>query len=235
MNTMLKRLLSVAVALVMVIGLMPWNAASVYATEETTADTSWYDAEQSEFTIDTAAELLGLAQLASENNFAGKTIILGDDISLADIAWTPIGTSTVAFAGTFDGNDKTISDMTLTTTGNGGFFAYLCGAVKDLTVSGSITSSGGVTGGIAANIKSGASLSNVDCNVNITHTAGSNNGGIVGLILDKGTYTIEDCSYNGTFTGTKSDNIGGILGNANGKGSTINITNCNWKLFIIIW
>ena len=31
---MLKRLLSLAVALFMVIGLMPWNAASVYATEE---------------------------------------------------------------------------------------------------------------------------------------------------------------------------------------------------------
>ena len=120
MSTMLKRLLSVAVALVMVIGLMPWNAASVYATEETTADTTWYDAEQSEFTIDTAAELLGLAQLAKENSFAGKTIILGDDISLAGIAWTPIGTSTTAFAGTFDGNDKTISDMSLTTKGNGG-------------------------------------------------------------------------------------------------------------------
>ena len=75
-----------------------------------------------------------------------------------------------------------------------------------------VSSSGGVTGGIAANIKSGASLSNVASNVNITHTAGSNNGGIVGLILDKGTYTIENCSYNGTFTGTKSDNIGGILG-----------------------
>ena len=39
MDTMLKRLLSLAVALVMVIGLMPWNAASVYATEEETEET----------------------------------------------------------------------------------------------------------------------------------------------------------------------------------------------------
>ena len=227
MSTMLKRLLSLAVALVMVIGLMPWSAANVYAAEETTADTTWYVAEQSEFTIDTAAELLGLKELAKENNFAGKTVILGADISLAGIDWTPIGTSTVAFAGTFDGNNKTVSDMSLTIKGNGGFFAYLCGQVKDLTVSGSITSSAGAVGGIAGNIKSGASLSNVVSNVNITHTAGSNSGGVVGLILDKGTYTIENCSYNGTFTGAKSSGVGGILGNANGKGSTINITNCS--------
>ena len=39
MDTMLKRLLSLAVALVMVIGLMPWNAASVYATEAVPEET----------------------------------------------------------------------------------------------------------------------------------------------------------------------------------------------------
>ena len=39
MDTMLKRLLSLAIALVMVIGLMPWNAASVYATEEIPEET----------------------------------------------------------------------------------------------------------------------------------------------------------------------------------------------------
>ncbi|MBQ6840121.1 MAG: hypothetical protein IJO45_05470, partial [Oscillospiraceae bacterium] len=39
MDNLLKRVLSLAVALVMVIGLMPWNAASVYATEETPVET----------------------------------------------------------------------------------------------------------------------------------------------------------------------------------------------------
>ena len=39
MDTMLKRLLSFAVALVMVLGLLPWNAAGVYATEEVSEET----------------------------------------------------------------------------------------------------------------------------------------------------------------------------------------------------
>ena len=38
MDNMLKRLLSLAIALVMVIGLMPWNAVSAYATEAVPAE-----------------------------------------------------------------------------------------------------------------------------------------------------------------------------------------------------
>ena len=39
MDKTLKRLLSIALALFLVIGLMPWNAVGVYATEEVPAET----------------------------------------------------------------------------------------------------------------------------------------------------------------------------------------------------
>jgi hypothetical protein len=66
------------------------------------ADTSWYTAGQSVFTLDTAAELAGLAALVNggTDSFAGKTVLLGADIDLQNYEWTPIGgaSSMQAFA-----------------------------------------------------------------------------------------------------------------------------------------
>ena len=92
-----------------------------------TADTKWYndnpDAE--EFTINTAEELAGLAELAgphsSDVTFSGKTVKLGENIILNEGVlsaekklnegnfreWTPIS----YFAGTFDGQGHTISGL----------------------------------------------------------------------------------------------------------------------------
>ena len=48
------------------------------------AVTSWYNASQSSFTISTAEQLAGLAQLVnSGTNFSGKTVALASDIDLA--------------------------------------------------------------------------------------------------------------------------------------------------------
>ena len=47
-------------------------------------DLSWYDGTDTEFTITTARQLAGVAELVNSNttDFAGKTIRLGADISL---------------------------------------------------------------------------------------------------------------------------------------------------------
>ena len=92
------------------------------------ADTSWYKEEQNLFTIDTAAELAGLALLVNSKDnsqtFTGKTINLGADIDLLGLEWIPIGfinetTELTAaeygynnvFKGNFDGNNHTISNL----------------------------------------------------------------------------------------------------------------------------
>ena len=92
-----------------------------------TADTEWYDKnpEASEFTITTAEELAGLAELAgplsSDVTFSGKTVKLGANIILNEGVlnadkelnegdfheWTPID----GFSGTFDGQGHTISGL----------------------------------------------------------------------------------------------------------------------------
>lgn len=60
-------------------------------------DLSWYDGTDTEFTITTARQLAGVAELVNSNtaDFAGKTIRLGADISLLRYEETgkPGGTS----------------------------------------------------------------------------------------------------------------------------------------------
>ena len=56
------------------------------------AKTDWYNDTESEYTLNTAEELAGLASLVnSGTSFAKKTVKLGSDIDLKGIEWTPIG------------------------------------------------------------------------------------------------------------------------------------------------
>ncbi len=86
-----------------------------------TADTSWYNDTDTEFEIDSAEDLAGLAKLVDDgNNFAGKTVKVTKDINLyvedengEPISFEPIGSFSddVAFEGTFDGQGHTISNL----------------------------------------------------------------------------------------------------------------------------
>lgn len=111
------------------------------------ADVSWYDESKTNFSIATAEQLAGLAQLVNEgNSFVGKVITLEKDIDLLNAQrqtqnWTPIGSYTSAdenrgFAGTFQGNNKTIFGLTIIAPEqNGlGLFGYLRGTVSDLNL-----------------------------------------------------------------------------------------------------
>lgn len=81
----------------------------------------------------------------SGNSFDGKTVKLGADIDLAGIDWTPVGqTGATQFKGTFDGNNKTLSNLNINSVGtddegfySSGLFGWLNGAiVKNLKIEG---------------------------------------------------------------------------------------------------
>lgn len=75
-------------------------------------DTSWYNAEKTEFTLNTANEFAGLLKLVNEgNDFTGKTINLSNDISLENSSWASIGNESNQFNGKFDGNSAVISNL----------------------------------------------------------------------------------------------------------------------------
>ncbi len=95
------------------------RSEGVYEVVEVTnwieiADTNWYNGNDTEFTLTTAEQLAGLAALVNGGNkFAGKTIYLGANIDLAGLYWTPIGNSSDYFSGNFDGNNFTVSNLSI--------------------------------------------------------------------------------------------------------------------------
>lgn len=152
-----------------------------------------------DLTITTVEDLIAFEQAVNAGNtYDGKLVVLNNDIDLAGVNWKPIGNVTsypgITFAGTFDGQNHTISNMTtsdnLANYATAGFFGSSKGTIKNLTLT---------------NVK-----------VNSTHYAGA----ICGYTSNE--LKIENCKVNGgTITSTpeligseydNGDKVGGILG-----------------------
>lgn len=179
------------------------------------------------------------------NDYAGRTVVLGDniDLSLQDINWTPIGTGTrsgsgytgKAFKGTFDGRGFTISGLTIDATVAGvnvddayGLFGVIDGAtVTNLTLANvHITvNRGECVGGVVGLMVNGSTVSNIEMDVGSGITAVRGLGGIVGRMTISG--TIENCVNEASINGSGA-NVGGIVGAAyyTAVGSEMYITNC---------
>ena len=191
----------------------------------------------SPFRISTEKELQDLAkQVAAGNTYSGKYFQLTKDIALTN-AWTPIGTATYAFRGSFDGNGKTISGM----TANGdyiGLFGYVgSGAViqnlklTDIDMDGIY-----YVAGLAAYVDAGSgSVTISNCQVSGSVYAegenedgdeyGSYGGGIVAYAnATNGTVTIKDCTMSGRCDG--DTNVGGIIGCGQSSGHKLKLQNC---------
>ena len=100
-----------------------------------------------EIEIGTAEELAAFATSVSDGSkdgYAGKTVVLTNDIDCTDIEWTPIGTMNLEnmedrscmFQGVFDGQGHKISNVTYTTDTpvcGVGIIGMNLGEVKNLT------------------------------------------------------------------------------------------------------
>lgn len=124
---MKKKFLSVFFCLCMVFALTP---VTVFAAENTvdtwdgSVDTSWYDANSTEFHITTAEQLAGISQLASEKNlnFEDVTLNLTIDVNLSGYSWTPIK----KFSGIFNGGNHTVYNMYVEQTDGQSGFLSIC-------------------------------------------------------------------------------------------------------------
>lgn len=196
--------------------------------------------------ISSPVELIAFRKSVNNgNDYAGRTVVLGDniDLSLQDINWTPIGTGTrsgsgytgKAFKGTFDGRGFTISGLTIDATVSGanvddayGLFGVIDGAtVTNLTLANvHITVNGGeCVGGVVGLMVNGSTVSNIEMDVGSGITAVRGLGGIVGRMTISG--TIENCVNEASINGSDA-NVGGIVGAAyyTAVGSEMYITNC---------
>ncbi|MBQ8849740.1 MAG: hypothetical protein IJ011_05375 [Clostridia bacterium] len=197
-----------------------------------TADTTWYDANKSEYVLYTAAELAGLSKLVNEgNNFSGKTVKLGADIDLSNKAWTPIGRmintsgtgENSTFKGNFDGQGHTVYNLNVDTvddvddTNKGaGLFGAITGNISNVNVVGATIKTAHWAGAIAGSIEGSITNCSVD-NVSINclpELIGEewDNGDKAGAIVGYATNgTITNCKV-GNATITAYRDMGAIAG-----------------------
>ena len=173
----------IAVFVLVAAAIFSVSAAPVLAAPAS-PDISWYNTTSKDFTISTAAQLAGLAQLvnAKSDDFGNKKINIGVNIDLsAFTSWTPIGNSSAPFKGAFDGKSHTIRNLSINaSTGPAGLFGK---------------------------IGAGASVENLNLKgIDIKDITGDA-GGIAGV--NEG--IIKKCSVTGVIKGTGS--AGGIAGN----------------------
>jgi hypothetical protein len=227
------------------------EAAEESGVTTITPSYDWYDNSSSStnYTISTVADLVGLANIVngtdsrSADTFSGKTITLEKSIDLKDVDWTPIGTvvfdssgdiddsSSHPFAGTFDGGEKIIQNLTYETSDvSAGVFGYVTGTVQNLKVEDvSITntsSDGNATaaGGVIATLKNGKAINIIVLSGSVSCSLRA--GGIIGDV--RGTSaTVSDCINYATVSGSKY--TGGITGathDLNIRISSTEIKNC---------
>ena len=130
--------------------------------------------------------------------------ILGNDIDLTGISFSPIGSAS-AFNATFDGNGHQILSWNYTSTDgtDTGFFASLNGTVQNLTLVNLNISGAGLVGGLAA--EASGTLTNDHTTGTVTST-GNSAGGLVASSYA----TVTSCSSAATVHGAQ--NAGGLIG-----------------------
>ena len=213
----MKKILSIALALLMLIPLAVFDTGAAAVT----ADTSWYNASQNEFVITTASQLMGIASAGTD--FAGKTVKLGADItvntgdasswlySAPETSWTPI----YGFAGTFDGQGHTVSGLYSQRSSDAGLFSDVAqtAVIKNFRLVNSMfRTTSSTVGGVASS--GGGTFENIYCSAVIS-SGQYNAGGILGSAT-KETVTVRNCWFDGKITLTMRY-AAGIVGNGNGK------------------
>lgn len=200
------RALSLLLALLMVLGLLPGTAMAAEGEDA--------------ILISTAEEL---AAFRDRVNSGENTldVVLTADIELSG-DWTPFnpndGYVASAYAGTFDGNGHTISGLSVNATAaNQGLFGVINGAtIKNLKIEGHVTSSNNYVGGIVGKIQQGT-IENCSFSGGVTTTkSGSYAGGIAGYAGNTASQTavITGCVNMSNVTGEARGVVGGIVGYA---------------------
>lgn len=138
--------------------------------------------------------------------------VSGSDATSQKYKWTPIGTDSSKYTGTFDGNGHTISGLYINSmAANTGMFGRIgsSAVVKNLTLADSvIRSTKNYTGAITGYIDDAASVTNCHTKNSVQVSAAVYTGGITGYQDD--TSTLTRCSNAAEVTG--ANNVGGISG-----------------------
>ncbi|MDD7071386.1 MAG: DUF6562 domain-containing protein [Candidatus Egerieousia sp.] len=170
------------------------------------------------------------------NSFSGKTVLLDADIDLQNQNWTPVGqTGATQFLGTFDGQGKTIKNLTVETVATGehyssGLFGWLNSAtVKNLRITNATIAGHHNVGTIAGYLEtSGCTIANchvsdatISCKRANEAADGDKCGGIVGHAGNTGVL-VKDCTVTNS-----SISAGRDAGQVVGAAPVVNVVNCS--------
>lgn len=160
----------------------------------------------------------------------GGTVALLKDVDLGNVEWEP-----VSFAGAFDGQNKTISNLTINKprVSNTGFITLLNGSFANVTIKNATVTGGECTGIIAARSGgTGALAENITITgtikVETTHSGYARAGGVVGgwaygnyrnITIDGVDASVSYIKHTG---GGDGRYVAGIVGHADGVESYVN-------------
>ena len=191
----------------------------------------------------TISSVKGLKDLAANvnggNNFAGKTIILANDIDLQNETWLCIGTEANPFSGTFNGNGKTIKNLTIieeeAKEGKAfiGFFGYAKNAtIKNATFENvnlniaclDIDHSQGHIGAVAGSLEGTSTIENVTVKgeIKVESTVTANGASRVAVVAGGNSYgnvtmkNVHVIANEGSYI-KANNNLGALAGQLQGK------------------
>lgn len=176
--------------------------------------------------IDTAAKLAYWS--ANPDAYVSCYVRLDANIDLNGKNFTPIS----SFSGTFDGNNCTISNLYIPSTGSTlGFFKTAIGTIKNLTFKDAqvaTNSTANTARGIFVATAKDGILNIENCHVINGKARGNTEG--VGLFVGNGagncTVNFKNCTASGELFGTGNCNLGAFLGGVTKSGSKSNYENC---------
>lgn len=236
------------------------SMASTLVVDSTSVDASGIegsgDSATDAYTFSTAAQLRAFAMSVNDGTLDtnGKFFALGAPITLSG-EWTPIGTSEHPFEGSFDGNGKAITGLSIDDNkteegdyekGGVGFFGTVSIAgnqtIENMNVSGSIKAyrlpAGGLIGRVMdSDENTGTGALSISESVNNVSVTGDNcAGGFVGYTDTTTNVTIVNCQNKATIKATGENTeqddttddgkAGGIVGAMDTASAKLTLQNC---------
>ena len=212
-NTLNKRLWRILSAMLVIAMILTSVSIPAFAADKTDVSAMTEFSENTDvssadvFKISSADALKALANAVKDDSgngsytMSGKTFYLANDIDLNGAEFTPIANVQYVadgFAGTFDGNYYKITGLNI---------------------------SSGVSGIGLFGTVNGATIKNIEVVGNVSGSS-AYVGGIIGKTQTNA--MVQNCSFSGSVTGTKSDSskngVGGIVGRVNA--GTLKVENC---------
>ena len=180
------------------------------AWQEATLNGDYYE-------IHNQGQLRWFANQVNNQNRPNINARLMKDITMDGTEWTPIGTDTIPFTGTFDGDGHTISKLTCTDTNKDhvGLVGYaIDAAIQNVTVQGATLNGRWYIGSVCGYLL-GGTITNCHAVETVIGKTGREAqskycGGIVGYIM--GNTNVTGCTNSGTVSGLNF--LGGIVGQA---------------------